>query len=336
MVVFIKKKIFIYFSSIILIFIAIYLVFHNDLKGIVDCLKTITIIDVIILIGVGTVYQLLEAFGCHVLLKSQIADFKYVQVFELTLLGTFCNVITSTAGTIPIQSYYLYKQGVNAGKGIGLLILDSIFHKLAVFVYATVVLLFTFNDLANNSSLKVYIIVGYLVYLVIIVGLVLLCSASKIQQLLLFLIDHLPDRPALQKRKNDWKDNLNALYLEAKHVLHDHKTCLKVILADFLKLIWTYTIPFICLMIIDDNQLTFIQVQMLSSLMLLITGVLPNLAGMGSAELAFMLLFIEPLGLVKTTMILLLYRLATYFYPFILSIVVVLKLEKKLLMKFDK
>ena len=99
----------------------------------------------------------------------------------MTLLGTFSNITTSSAGTIPLQSYYLYKRGIKAGKGIGLIILDSIFHKFSVFVYASVLIAFNFNWLvsANNNIMR-YIFVGYFVYLLIIIGLILICSWQKI------------------------------------------------------------------------------------------------------------------------------------------------------------
>ena len=51
------------------------------------------------------------------------------------------NIATSTAGTIPLQSYYLYQQGMQVGSGMGLMILQYVFHKTTVFLYVAVMIL---------------------------------------------------------------------------------------------------------------------------------------------------------------------------------------------------
>lgn len=330
----IKKKIFIFLFTIIILIFFIYLVFRRDFNNIITLIKNITVFDVIILLIIGSCYQLLEAFGCYVLIKSQKSQFTYHQAIELTLLGMFSNIATSTAGTIPMQSYYLYKRGIKAGKGIGLIILDSIFHKFAVFIYASIMLLFNIDWLYNTNNLLFrYILVGYVVYLLIIVGLILICSWSRIQDLLLWLMKKLPDNEKWQKRKADWKDNLAALYQESRVVFKSFRTCLKVILADFVKLFFTYTIPLFCFQVVKCGQLSFIQIQVLSSIMLLITGILPNVAGMGPAEVSFLLVFAPYMGIIEATSAMIIYRLATYFYPFVVSIFAFLKLEKELLLQ---
>ena len=54
----------------------------------------------------------------------------------------------------------------------------------------------------------------------------------------------------------------------------------------------------------------------------LIANALPSVSGMGAAELAFFIVFEDFVNGVSIASILLLYRLATYFVPFIISIVV--------------
>lgn len=52
----------------------------------------------------------------------------------------------------------------------------------------------------------------------------------------------------------------------------------------------------------------------LSAIMTLLVGVLPNVAGIGPAEAAFMLLFSACIGYVPALAALILYRTATYFF----------------------
>ena len=75
--------------------------------------------------------------------------------------------------------------------------------------------------------------------------------------------------------------------------------------------------------------------QMLASLMLLITSALPNVAGVGPMEFAFLLLFVPWADTAIASSALVLYRVATYFFPFLLSVIVFLREEKKSLKGFD-
>lgn len=65
-----------------------------------------------------------------------------------------------------------------------------------------------------------------------------------------------------------------------------------------------------------------IKEKLLSALTNLIANALLSVSGMGAAELAFFIVFEDFVNGVSIASILLLYRLATYFVPFIISIVV--------------
>ena len=81
--------------------------------------------------------------------------------------------------------------------------------------------------------------------------------------------------------------------------------------------------------------LSFAEVQLLSSLMLLITSALPNVAGVGPMEFAFLLLFSPWAGTAAASSALVLYRVAMYFFPFLLSVITFLREEKRSLKGFD-
>ena len=76
------------------------------------------------------------------MLRSRKPDFTYRQGVGATLLGTFGNVVTFGAGTLPMQGYYLYRCGVMVGPGVGLLTLAYVFHKTAVLLYGLCLLFF--------------------------------------------------------------------------------------------------------------------------------------------------------------------------------------------------
>ena len=74
----------------------------------------------------------------------------------------------------------------------------------------------------------------------------------------------------------------------------------------------------------------FVRMQLLASLMLLLSGVLPNVSGLGSVEIAFLFVFKGFLGEVNASSVLVLYRIASYFFPFIIGVIVFMACRKKI------
>ena len=107
------------------------------------------------------------------------------------------------------------------------------------------------------------------------------------------------------------------------------------IAVSLLKLFMLYSIPYLALRLAGCTALTFWQTQLLASLMLLITNALPNVAGVGPMEFAFLLLFSPWAGTATASSALVLYRVATYFFPFLLSVITFMREEKKSLKGFD-
>ena len=79
------------------------------------------------------------------------------------------------------------------------------------------------------------------------------------------------------------------------------------------------------------SGLSFWQVQMLTTLMHLISNALPNVAGVGPVEFAFVLIFSHYMEYAQASSALILYRIATFFFPFILSVIVFLRVQKRVL-----
>ena len=63
---------------------------------------------------------------------------------------------------------------------------------------------------------------------------------------------------------------------------------------------------------------------------LLLSGVLPNVSGFGSIEIAFLFVFKGFLGEVNAPSVLVLYRIASYFFPFIIGVIVFMACRKKI------
>lgn len=306
--------------------------FRKDYQEIIIDISQISITELICILIMGMGYILLDAMSCFIMMIFLFPNFKFMQAMTVTLLGVFANISTSFTGTIPMQSYYLYRWGIEVGTGIAAMILECVFHKISVFIYAIFMIASHIRWLKDTiPEIMKYIYLGSAISAIIILALLLLCTWGKIQKLLFIIIQKLPNTKKWNERKNSWTRNLESLYSESQRILKNQKCCCYVILSHLLKLCWVYTTPFICMRILGCTLLSFEETQILSSIMFLIIGILPNIAGIGPTEAAFLILFSPYIGYGTASLALVLYRLANYCYPFIISIFVFVKEKNNLI-----
>lgn len=241
--------------TLALIFVAIILVFRDVLPDIVKDLSTVPFWGVLLLLALGFAYEVMESVLCLVIIHHKKPDCTFIDALRVTFLGVFGNITTLGAGTLPMQSFYLYRRGLDAGSGLGIMASEYVLHKISVLIYATVALLLGGDWLEQSASgLARYLLIGYVIGALIVIALTLLYTWDRVLKLVL---------------------------------------------------------------------------------MLLITSALPNVAGVGPMEFAFLLLFAPWADTAIASSALVLYRVATYFFPFLLSVIVFLREEKKSLKGFD-
>lgn len=325
-----QKNIWVSLAMLILLPLLVFWVFRGHYQEIRDNIRAIPASEALLLLGLGVSYQFLESAAGLTLIRSQLPDFSFRQAVEVTFLGVFANVATFSTGIVPMQSYYLYRHGLAAGSGASTMTLEYTFHKSTILIYTTVMLLLQGRWLAaQNSGLLRYLLLGYGVCTLIITGLFFLCSWKMVQRLACMWIDRLPDTGAWEKRKPLWKTNLNALYAQSQRLLHDWKRLCRVLVWNSLKLFCLYLTLFLSLRMVGVSTLSLWRVQLLGGLMHIVVSALPNIAGMGPAELSFWLIFSHYMEYGQLSSALILYRTATFFFPFALSTAVFLVVQRR-------
>lgn len=305
--------------------LALFLVFRGNYQEILENLRQVPPGGVVLLFTLAALYQAVESAICMVLVRARLPRFSYWEAVEVTFLGVFGNVATCAAGSIPMQSYRLHQSGLTVGHGVGMMTMEYVFHKTSILLYAAVMLLTQGRWLRERCpGLSGYLLAGYGVCLLIIAVLVLVSTQEKVKRLGLRLIGMLPDTPKWEKRKAAWADNLESLYAEMQNVLKNRGCCRKILLLNALKLFFLYSAVYLSLRFLGITALPLGRVQLLAALMLTISSALPNVAGVGPMEFTFLLLFTPFMTYTQASSALILYRTATYFFPFILSVIVIL------------
>ena len=247
--------------NVILLLIIIgmlYYVFHEDYREIITSVANISLPALLLMVAVGTGYQMLDAAASYTLIHSRFPGLRFRQAVELVYLSVFGNVAAFSVGVIPIQSYYLYRKGMRTGSGVGMLILRYVFHKSTIFFYAAVMLLVQNRWLRSViPGLMKYIYLGFGICGAIALFLLLLCVSEKIQQLLLLAVGKIPDKGKWHDRKTVWTENLEAFYQESRAAVGNPACCVKTAAWNVLKLTWLYAVPFLAMKALHISGLTF-------------------------------------------------------------------------------
>ncbi len=312
----------------LVILLAAFLVFRNHAGEIMESLLSVPAGGAAALLALAAVYQLLESGVCASLVRVRLPAFSFQEAMEVTFLGVFGNVATLAVGSIPMQSLRLRESGLTIGHGVGLMTVEYIFHKASILLYATVMLLFQGGWLRHTApDLRRYLLLGYGICIVITGALVLVCAWERPERLALRLIDLLPRTEKWEARKSAWRVNLESLCTESRNVLKNRACCGRILLLNGGKLLCLYTAAYLAARLMGGPS--FWQAQLLAALMLLIASALPNVAGVGPAEFAFLLLFGRYMPAAQASAALILYRAATYFFPFAVSILFVLRAQRR-------
>lgn len=326
-----KKRYIVNVIILVLIMAALAGVLGQDAPEIFASIRGLPVSGLVLLLGMGLAYQLLDAAACYALIRSQCPQFSYRQAVCVVFLGIFANVVTFGAGTVPLQGYYLHRCGIKPGSGMGFVTIEYMLHKIGVVLFAGAACLAAGDWFwPTASGLRGYIGYGFAVDLGISLGLVLLCSWGRLKDLVLRILGRLPSGGKWEKWRASLAQNVEALYADSGQLLRDRRCCAKVVLIDLVKLAVLYAIPPVCLRLIGETALSFGRGVALSAIALLLTGALPNVAGVGSLELAFMLVFSAFVGRGRASTAMVLYRLATYFFPLVVSVGVFLRVQKTL------
>ena len=328
----ILKKIMISCVTLLLLTGLLFLVFRNNLDAIADMFMTVSISNILWLCSLGVSYQLLDSLTCWLLLRTVVPTLPYHQALNVIYLGVFGKISTFSTGTLPLQAYYLYHCGIEAGRSIGIMTFNYTLHKVTVILYATVLLLFEGTWFYSAlPDLRGYLIAGYIICLTVISALILLCTSHRAHDFAILALDKLPNNEKWNDKKRKVQRQLDCLFDETSTFMKNKRIAFQVISVHTLKLVILCMLPYLCLKILGVNSLSLLQVEMLSILMFLIASAAPNVAGMGPTEAVFFLMYSPLLGSTLTSSSLFMYRIATYYFPFIISIFIFLIVQTKLL-----
>ena len=285
---------------------------------------------ILVLLLYSLLYIFMDAMLYKAVFSHKTEAFAFGNGLALSNLRTFGKTVLIVGGSMPIQSYYLYKKGLALGRSVGITTALYVMQKVSIFLYTTVLLCFQWDWVSRAvPSLPGLLIFSYIVCALIILVMFLLCTSVHVCRGALRLVGKLPDSGKWPERKTRWSTQISALYEETHVMLKARGKCFAVLIFDCTKLFIFFTAPFVIVRMLGDSSCSLMQIQVLCALMLFFSHALPNVGGMGSVEFSFMLVFSGSLG-AYTAATMIYYRCATYYFPFIMSVIAVFVIQRKL------
>ena len=306
-----------------------YLVFHKNYLQILADLQAVGFAGLAVLLVLGMGMHLLDGLALHRLAAPHLQHFTLGQAVTLSYIGVFANITTCGTGTFPLQGYYLHRCGMKMGQGLGTILVSYTLHKTMVVASAAVLWLLA-GPVLGDGFLYRCVGLGFALSLVIVAALLLSCTFEPLHRLIRKLIFCLPDTEKWQGPRKSLLENLDALYAGAQTLVHSPADLWATVALHGTKLLWMAGSTVVCIWLLRLPGLTPITAMALTALSLVVAGVLPSVGGMGPTEIAFLLLFSPWVGEVPASSLMILFRCATCFLPFFLSVPVAGRLARQL------
>lgn len=280
----------------------------------------------------GNAYYLIDAFVYWSLLNKNRYKINYLRCIALAYMSIFFNVTTFGVGIKPAQVAYLHRKKVDPGAAIGILISPYVFTKTTIVVYALIMLALNNQFVVGNfSDTFGYIYAGVGLSIVIITALILVCGAKWFHKFICKIADAILGRGKLAKYhlNEKIKEQISVLHEASCKIIRKPLEWFKFVVINTLRQSCWYFIPVIAIFAMGGTlgDVTIGEALTVTALMQLLMGVIPTSGGVGSLEVVFSLLFAAVFGKITAGSCMIIYRLATYYIPFIVSIIIMLVLE---------
>lgn len=319
-----KKKHFITaILATLFLVLVLYLIFHDSLDEIKTQLFQADKRALLILVIFGNLYILLDGWVLHYMIVKNHERCTLWQAVRLAYMVVFFNVTTFAAGTKPAQIYDLYQESqIKPGKSFGILTMEYVSHKLTIVLYAAVMLCFFHTVLFQIPGLeKNYLLAGFGISFAVLTFLTMFCINQKFAPWLLACSEHIK-KESIKEKIRAGLAQMEEFSKVGRVVIKDKKEWIGLIFRNAVKMTCLYILPAIAIFAVTGKMLPLSLLEYLafSSIMQLLIGVIPSSGGMGSTELLFLMLFGSMTGKSVCGAAMILYRIATYYLPFLISI----------------
>ena len=300
----------------VIVLLAIIAYTFRDLAGPIlgQLRKTSAVVLIAICIS-SVIYHLFEAWITYSLAKRYNPDIKYSRTVCCAFYCSFYRLATLGSGSGVAAIYYLGQSGVEYSKGAGLYMIQYVMHKVSIALFSGMLFLINWNFMVRNySEYAVYLVLAYGLTAIISIFLILFAVSAKFHWLLFKIGGIFNKSGKLDGVMESLRKNCDIMEVSTAELLKDKKTLVTTVLKNLIKCCFWYGIPF--LILFGTGGLTLFQSLAVCSLSVMTAAVIPTPAGIGSVEVIMTSLIGVVVGVHVSGAVTLLYRFATFIFPF--------------------
>ena len=334
-----KKQIKSKLNIIILILVTIlvlYISLKDDFFEVINGLTKINVFWIIIALIFALGYYYMRALSLYSFTKKFKKDETFTNIFKIVFITQFFDGITpSSTGGQPYQIYAFNKENIKLVDATNIVIQNFIVYQIALILLGLIAVISNkyLNLFYDLGIIKKLILLGFIINVIVIIGLFSLAFMKKLNKLIVKLIVRILSKLKIIKNKEEIIKNLNTtvenFHDGAKLLLKNKIDFLKTIFYNFVALLLFYSIPIVILYGLGDyTSMNIIESIIASAHVMLIGSFIPIPGATGGLEYAFTQFYGVFISDSTLTLVMLLWRSLTYYLGVIIGSIL-LNIRKK-------
>ena len=315
-------------------FIVLFFALKDDFNTIIHQILTINPIFLILSFLLILAYYFLRTIVLHDIIIKFKKNYSFNDAFKITLQTQFFNGVTPFAsGGGPFQVYMFKKDGIKISNGTNIFIQNFIVYQIALVILGLIaVTLNHFMNLFKNISLLKYLVTfGFIINVLVILGLFVLAFTTKLNKKIGRLIIKIFKKIVKNPKEliSKWEEYVENFHDGAIVLLNNKTMFIKGVFYNFMALIALYLIPLTLLYGMGKfDVINSIETIVTSAYVMLIGSFVPIPGGTGGLEYGFTVFYGNYMTGAIVKSIMLLWRFITYYFGMILG-AICLNIKKK-------
>ena len=268
-------------------------------------------------------YEVVEGTITTVLSKVYHPGFSPLSGIGCAFFASFYRLATLGTGSGAAVVVYLHDRGVEYSKATGMYALQYAFHRIGIALFAGIFSLLNLGFLrVHYASYRLAMVGGFALTTGISALIFFFCLSRRAHRLILGIIGYFNKNGRLDSFALSLREEVQLFEEGSKDLFQEKRRVAAILGLNLLKQAFWCMIPWLVLG--GGGGLTLSQCLMLTSLSVTLATVIPSPAGIGSSEFVLISLYAVLLGGGRAGSVALLYRFATFVFPFAAGIPVAL------------
>lgn len=298
----------------LIIFLLLFIALKDSLPDIWQQLKKTSPVILTHILLTSVFYHCSEGLITAFIARKHLPEFSLKTGIQCAFYCSFYRVATLGSGAGAAGTYFLHKKGIDIVSAAGMYMMQYIFHKISIALYAVFMLICNFSFMYHTYyQYSSFLATGIGITLLIVVFLFALCFCKPLHSLVYRFCCWLCRKGIEKIDPETIREQLALLRNTSSLLMNDKKLLFQLMFINFIKLSFWYSIPFLILH--RENIFSLTASLSITSLVTALAGVIPTPAGIGSTEFVYLLLYEPVTGTVAAASSMLLYRFSTYLFP---------------------